>query len=179
MATVTVRTAEIDDAEAMGVAHVAAWQGAYRGIIPDSFLDALDPVQRAAEWRTVIGRNPTPTEGRRLVVELDGDVVGLALVWSCRHDDSPPGLGELILINLAPPAWGTGAGTALLAECESSLADCGYDEAVLWVATENARARRFYERQGWHADGATRTEEIDGAAVAETRYRRLLQPRTR
>ena len=175
MAKVTVRTAEIDDAEAMGDAHVAAWQAAYRGIMPDGFLDALDPAQRAAEWRTVIDRNPTPTEGRRLVVELDGEVVGLALVWSCRDDGSAPELGELILINLAPPAWGTGAGTALLAECEASLAACGYDEAVLWVATDNVRARRFYEREGWHADGAARTEDVDGAVVDETRYRKQLE----
>ena len=108
MATVTVRTAKIDDSEAIGATHVAAWQGAYRGIMPDGFLDALDPAQRAAEWRAAIGRNPTPAEGRRLVVELDGDVVGLALVWSCRDEGSPPGLGELILINLAPPAWHRG-----------------------------------------------------------------------
>ena len=174
MANVTVRTAELDDAEAMGAAHVAAWQGAYRGIMPDAFLDALEPGQRADEWRTVIGRNPTPVEGRRLVVELDGEVAGLALMWSCRDDGSPPGLGELILINLAPPAWGTGAGTALLAECEASLARCGYDEAVLWVATDNARARRFYEREGWHADGAARTDEVDGAVVDEVRYRKQL-----
>lgn len=174
MAEVTVRTAVLDDAAAMGEAHVAAWQGAYRGIMPDSFLDALDPQERAQQWQAVIERSPTPTEGRRLVAELDGDVVGVALVWAARDDGSPPGLGELILINLAPIAWGTGAGTALLAECEASLAACGYAEAILWVATGNARARRFYEREGWSDDGGTRTEEVDGAVVDETRYRKAL-----
>jgi RimJ/RimL family protein N-acetyltransferase len=176
MATVTVRTASVEDAAAMGAVHVAAWQAAYRCVMPDEFLDALDAEERADQWRSVIEANPTPTEGRRLVVSLDGAVVGVALVWSCRDEGSPPELGELVLINLAPAAWGTGAGSALLTECEVSLAAFGYTAAILWVATENRRARRFYEREGWSADGAQRVEVVDGASVHESRYRKRLAP---
>ena len=46
-----------------------------------------------------------------------------------------------------------------------------WDEAMLWVATENPRARRFYERCGWIVDGERVDESIPGASVAETRYR--------
>ncbi|MFV0632889.1 hypothetical protein [Demequina sp.] len=42
------------------------------------------------------------------------------------------------------------------------------------MARENARARRFYEREGWVADGTERTEELGGAAVIETLYMRAL-----
>lgn len=41
---------------------------------------------------------------------------------------------------------------------------------VLWVAKDNTRARRFYERAGCRPDGAERSEEYAGTAVPEVRY---------
>ena len=50
---------------------------------------------------------------------------------------------------------------------------------VLWVVPGNARARRFYERSGWSADGAERVAEVNGVTVPECRYaKRLGQPST-
>lgn len=186
MAEIVVRVAELEDAAAMGRVHVRAWQAAYPGIMPDAFLAALDPDERATMWHDVIERNPRPSEGRRLVVELDGALVGLALVWPEITDagesdvsESDAGeptdagaarIGELVLINLAPEAWGTGAGTQLLRACTDALRSIGYAEAVLWVAEGNARARRFYEREGWHADGTSRSQDV-GTVVEELRYR--------
>jgi RimJ/RimL family protein N-acetyltransferase len=43
---------------------------------------------------------------------------------------------------------------------------------VLWVLEANERARRFYERGGWKADGETRVEAISGQPVPQVRYRR-------
>jgi GNAT superfamily N-acetyltransferase len=51
------------------------------------------------------------------------------------------------------------------------LAAGGGDEAVLWVAEANARARRFYEREGWTLDGETRTSPL---GPPEVRYRLAL-----
>nr|WP_245816696.1 hypothetical protein [Lentzea albidocapillata] len=42
---------------------------------------------------------------------------------------------------------------------------------VLWVFDENPRARRFYERLGFRADGLVKTEAIGGAELTEIRYR--------
>ena len=46
-----------------------------------------------------------------------------------------------------------------------------FEELVLWVATENAQARGFYERAGMVPDGATKEETIGGVHVEEMRYR--------
>ncbi len=173
MSTITVRDAVLADASDLGRVHVAAWQAAYIGIMPDEYLADLNEADNAEAWAGAIERNPSPAEGRRLVVELDGVVVGLSLVWPARGDDEA-GLGELIMINLAPEGWGTGAGTALLAADVDALRDLGFTEAVLWVAEANARARRFYEREGWLPDGATKTDTIGGAPIVELRYRRRL-----
>ncbi len=40
-----IRAAEPADAAALGRVHVRAWQAAYPGVMPDDFLDGLDPVQ--------------------------------------------------------------------------------------------------------------------------------------
>lgn len=152
---------------------MSAWRAAYVGIMPDQYLADLNEADSAEAWAGAIQRNPTPEEGRRLVVELNGELVGLSLVWPARGDDEA-GLGELILINLAPHAWGKGAGTALLDADVEALRDLGFDEAILWVAEDNARARRFYEREGWLPDGASKTDTIGGASIVELRYRRAL-----
>ena len=173
MASIHVRTATIDDADAMGRVHVRSWQAAYRGIFPDALLDGLDPADRAANWHSAFEARAEPVGGRRLVVELDGDVAGFALVRSAVNDDEP-GLGEVVLLYLEQHAWGTGAGPALFTECVDTLIERGYSSAVLWVAADNARARRFYEREGWSSDGATRADVLDGAEIDEVRYRRSL-----
>ena len=49
---------------------------------------------------------------------------------------------------------GSGVAGVLLAEAERLVAAGGHPRAWLAVATGNARARRFYERQGWTDEGA-------------------------
>jgi hypothetical protein len=54
------------------------------------------------------------------------------------------------------------------------LAAVGGERAVLWVLEDNERARRFYDRGGWSADGETRVEPIGGEPVKQLRYSRPL-----
>jgi hypothetical protein len=49
-----IRNASIDDADAIGAVVVRAWQAAYRGIMPDDYLDGLRAEQRAAMWQRVL-----------------------------------------------------------------------------------------------------------------------------
>jgi ribosomal protein S18 acetylase RimI-like enzyme len=164
---VTVRPATAADAPAMGRLHVRAWQTAYRGHMPDAYLDGLRPAERAAYWAEVLGREDL--RGVVLVAERAGEVVGFA---AAGPSPDPEGAGELYSINVDPGAWGTGAGRALLQAAQAELARLGLDDAVLWVLPANARARRFYEVAGWVADGTERTAEVLGVSVPEMRYRR-------
>jgi ribosomal protein S18 acetylase RimI-like enzyme len=164
---VTVRPATVADAPAMGRLHVRAWQAAYRGHMPDAYLDGLRPGDRAAFWEGALRRDRA--RGAVLVAEQAGDVTGFATVGPAQD---PEGAGELYAINVDPDAWGTGAGRALLQAAQAELARLGFDEMVLWVLPGNARARRFYEIAGWVADGTERTAEVLGVTVPEVRYRR-------
>ena len=164
---VTVRPATVADAPAMGRLHVRAWQAAYRGQMPDDYLDGLRAADRAAHWESTLRREDL--RGVLLVAERAGEVIGFAAVGPSRD---PEGAGELYVINLDPDHWGTGAGRALLEAAQTELARPGFDEWVLWVLSGNARARRFYEVAGWAADGTERTSEVFGTTVHEVRYRR-------
>jgi len=177
----TVRFARPEDSEAIGRVHIAAWQAAYRGLMPEDFLDSLDPAARAQRWRTGLEDGPGEgryraegLEARALVIEGDdGHVAGISVVGPSRRAESS-GVGELWMINLEPIAWGTGLGTQLLDAAIDELRGGGYVEAVLWVLAGNRRARRFYERQGWKPDGTEITGDARGFPVTELGYRRPL-----
>jgi RimJ/RimL family protein N-acetyltransferase len=138
--------------------------------MPDAFLASLDAGKRAARWRE---RLSEPMVGKKIFVAIDArsDLVGFAGVGPAR--DEPHDRGELYMINVAPAAWGTGVGTALLVEAMHALSVLGHREAILWVLRQNARARRFYEREGWAQEGERRdtiTENDFNVTVDELRY---------
>jgi GNAT superfamily N-acetyltransferase len=136
--------------------------------MPDEFLDGLDPDERGRQWQAFAER---PSPGTIAVVaDDDRDVVGFALVGQARGLDDDR-IGELHAINVDPGAWGSGAGTALLAAATDHLRALGYTNAFLWVVDGNARARRFYEREGWLATPTEKTEELQpGVTITEVRY---------
>lgn len=165
----TIRQATVEDAAAIGRVAVRAWQAAYRGQMPDGYLDGLRAEDRAEGWARGLARDRSGDPV--LVAEDDGAVVGFAAVGPA---EEPAGFGQLYAINVDPDHWGSGVGWALLAAAQAALARLGYTEVVLWVLPGNDRARRFYERAGWTADGAKRTEEVLGVVVDVMRYQRRL-----
>lgn len=74
---------------------------------------------------------------------------------------------EIVAIHSLPESWGTGLGHAMLTEALNQIGDC---PVYLWAFRENTRARRFYEKHGFHWDGSERISEFDGAP--EVRYMR-------
>jgi ribosomal protein S18 acetylase RimI-like enzyme len=184
-----IRPATDKDGAAIARVHVAAWQGAYRGAVPDSYLDSMDAAERGRAWerllvagggkgRVVFGESPAVV----LVAEDDNrEIVGICSFGPARPaegqvvgEENPPGSGELMMINFDPSAWGTGLARRMLEAATTGLERGGHKEAVLWVLDSNARARRFYEKHGWRPDGAEKLDERPGFALRELRYRRQL-----
>ncbi len=165
-----LRQAEPGDEIAVAEVHVRSWQSAYRGLLPDDYLDALEPADRAERYTFAeVGPDRPVT-----VVAVDEDLVwGFATSGPC-HDPALPGAGELYAIYVHPERWGHGVGRALISDARDRLAGRAFSRAVLWVLVGNERAMRFYEADGWSTDGEWRREEVHGIAVDEVRYQRLL-----
>lgn len=72
---------------------------------------------------------------------------------------------QIVAIHSLPNSWGTGLGHAMLTQ---ALKQIGHRPVYLWAFRENIRARRFYEKHGFHWDGSLRISGFDGAP--EVRY---------
>lgn len=169
----TLRRATGADALRVARMHVAAWQAAYRGIVPGPFLDAMDVAARAARY-TFDRRDPTHPE---TWIAVDGDEVVAMVSISPSRDRDLPGLGEIQALYVSPERWRSGAGSTLMSRAEALLRESGFSHALLWVLRDNARGRAFYEAAGWRADGLHKTIQIGGRDVVEVRYRKsLLDP---
>jgi GNAT superfamily N-acetyltransferase len=171
---VTLRDARRGDELAVAEVHVRSWQEAYRGLMPDEYLDALDPRDRASRY-TFEASDPAAPTTVVAVAEEDGEEVVLGFTTFCpSRDADAPDLGEVVALYVDPERHRGGVGRLLMAEARRRLADAGFTEALLWVLDGNDRAASFYEREGWRPDGARRVEHPYDIVSNVSRYRRRL-----
>jgi GNAT superfamily N-acetyltransferase len=169
MRCVQVRESELGDADAIAHVQVETWRAAYRGIVPDMYLDDMDVSERAERWRQ------RSTEHRSTwVAECDSKVVGFVAFGACRDGDVSSAVGELHAIYVLPDRWRRGVGRALHDRCVAELGGRGFDEATLWALDANPGAKAFYDALGWEADGATVPHDFAGTEMILVRYRRSL-----
>ena len=93
-----------------------------------------------AQWRE--------KPGTVLVAERDGAVVGVVVAHAC----------WLTNLYVVPEWWGSGVASELHDAALAAMPDC--PELKLWVLEENRRARAFYAKHGWRANGETRVVEF-------------------
>lgn len=175
MNALPTRPATVDDAPAIAALLVRAWQVAYAGFLPPEVVASQRVEEREPRLRALLeGGEPDHTIH---VAEQDGRVVGFVGFGPARENPirpAPAGAGEVYGLYLDPDAFGSGAGAALLTLAERHLA-ARFPLAVLWTFERNARARRFYERQGWVHDGAAAPYPRPGCqGVRVVRYGRTL-----
>ena len=165
-----VRAATPDDADVIADINVRSWRHAYGGIIPGSYLAALDQAAIANRVReAVLNRSAT------ILVAGGREVHGFSWVSRSRDDDAPPETAEIIAIYVDPQLERRGIGRALaLASCDAARSQ-GFTRISLWVLDENARARAFYEALKFVSDGRTKTtSHWGGLPIREVRYVRAL-----
>lgn len=171
-----LRPAGPGDGAAIAAVQRRAWRDGYRGLLSDAFLDDLDFGYLGAYWTGRATVRPTPRH-RLLVAGPRGEVHGVVDAGPTRDDDAPIGpdglplTGEVRSLYVDPSAQGGGLGAVLLDAATDELVAQGSAEVVLWVVEGNTRARRFYERRGWAADGARKVTPVADETLVEVRYR--------
>jgi L-amino acid N-acyltransferase YncA len=170
---VRVREMRLADCDRVSEIRVRGWQSAYRGLMPQSFLDALS-VPKDAEWRRAHFSARAEQGVVNLVAEQDGEIVGWAAYGPYRDGEVRTEEAELYAIYVDPDRYGGGVGHALLQESLRQCEAAGHDSILLWVLKGNVRVRRFYERAGFRADGVEEPFEVEGVAVPEVRYAKKL-----
>lgn len=165
-----LRAAESADAMSVARVHVHSWQSAYRGLLPDEYLDKLRPEDRAQAYDFA---TRDPQKPHTIVALEQGLIRGFATTAPSRDSDLA-GYVELCALYVDPDYWGHGMGKALISATRERLVVLGFGNALLWVLMGNARADRFYRNDQWTPDGLERKDTVWGVTVNEIRYRRIL-----
>jgi GNAT superfamily N-acetyltransferase len=160
------------DCDHVAEIRVRGWQSAYRGLMPQPYLDALSVREDAERRRERLRRSDGSVVN--LVAEHDGELFGWAAHGPYREGEVRTADAELYAIYVDPGRYGAGIGHALLQESVRRCTAAGHDRMYLWVLKGNVRARAFYERAGFWPDGAEEPFEVDGVPVPEVRYTRGL-----
>lgn len=155
-----------DDRRAISKVYEESWKFAYKGLIPQDYLDSIP----AGNWAEAVD-----TEGWNTLLMLDGErIVGTSSYCHSRFDDWKD-YGEIISIYFLLRYMGKGYGRALLQAAVDKLAEMGCRDILLWVLAENERAKRFYAKNGFTASGACLDDNIGGKELKEVQYVRHLE----
>jgi GNAT superfamily N-acetyltransferase len=156
------------DVRAVAEIRVRGWRWAYAGIVPQAYLDAMDPEEDAERRRAFLAGSRGRVQN--LLAVVDGEPVGWAALGPYRGEPDDTRDGELYALYVLPEHVGTGVGRALTSAAVRRTSELGRDRLLLWVLADNARARRFYAAAGFAPDGAEATDDYDGVALRELRY---------
>lgn len=158
-----IRTAGPQDLERVCRIHAASWKTAYRGILPDGFLDALS-------YHRWDGLEQMMADGLTVrVIESDENIFG-CITFGAARDKDFSSWGEIVSFHLLQEARGKGFGRLLFQDGVRELGKYGYQKIYLWVLEENERARRFYEKNGFAWNGDRLESEEGGRQVTDLRY---------
>ncbi|MDA3624581.1 GNAT family N-acetyltransferase [Saccharopolyspora sp. WRP15-2] len=132
---VVLRPADPADAKAVADIWCDGWRDGHLGHVPRDLVTA----RTAESFASRAARRVEDT----VVAVFDGAVAGFVMVVA----------DEVEQVYVSRAYRGTGVAAGLLAEAERLVGEHGHDRAWLAVAAGNARARRFYQRQGWTDEG--------------------------
>ena len=131
----TLRGATPSDLDAVAQVWHAGWRDGHLGHVPSALL----PHRTLQHFRERV----PPRLQATTVATIGSAVVGFVVV----QDD------EIEQVYVAEGRRGSGVAEALLARAERIVAE-RHHRAWLAVVAGNARARRFYQRNGWRDTGA-------------------------
>ena len=134
------------------------------------------PPPHSLEIRSIRERLRKPTTWCVMALDPEGEPAGHVGITHAVDRERPhvalPGRAHLWMLFVRPPWWGTGLATRLHALALEEAARRGYETIRLYTPKGAARARAFYEREGWALAGRPFSEPLLGLDLVE--YRRPL-----
>lgn len=142
------------DEAALAHIQTESWKAAFCDILSKDVLEqCTQPDAAAAMYRRLIETG----YGHGYMLRVDGAPHCIAW-WSAAREEDMPGYAELICIHSLPGRWRQGYGRAMLETVLRDIRSAGYAAVMLWVFSENQRARRFYESFGFIFNGKTKND---------------------
>ena len=150
-----------DDLFKLSAVYEQSWKCAYKGIVPQDYLDSIP----AGRWASGIYK-PEPNN---LVMTDSGKIIGTSCYCRSRWERFSD-FGEVVSLYLLPEYTGRGYGRQLLERAVTELNALGYEQILLWVLEENLNARGFYEKLGFAQTDERMYFDIGGKKLCEIMY---------
>lgn len=149
---------QLDDKLAISKVYEESWKYAYRGIVPQDYLESIPEGQWAS--------NIEQADRKNLVMFEDDKMIGTSSFGKSRVEEMN-GFGEIISLYFLPDYMRKGYGRLLLQAVVGELKKMGFDKVFLWVLEENRNARYFYEKCGFTQTERCLFSDIGGKELKE------------
>jgi GNAT superfamily N-acetyltransferase len=126
--------------------HVASWQTAYRGFVPERILQARNVEASLGGWQATYSQFPD-----NLSIVRDEAARGVGFCCAGPVVDvgrSGPFQFEVYGLHVAPQFHRQGIGSLLLNNAFERMAALGCTGAIVWTFENLIQSRRFYEKHG-------------------------------
>jgi GNAT superfamily N-acetyltransferase len=164
-----LRPAGLEDADAIARVHLEGFES-YRSFAPPGW----EPPSAEEEREWLGSHLGHPDVWCLLAEDSQGAAGHVAFMPAARarRASTDPGLAHLWLLFVRTSLWGSGLASELHTGAVEEAAGRGFTAMRLFTPVGQARARRFYEREGWEVAGDPFDDTEFGMALVE--YRRGL-----
>lgn len=164
---IRIREGKVSDAEAVEAVHYSSREAVYAGRTADWPPPGPDRKGRVERWRSWLADDDITA----LIAEHHGEVVGFCTIRRSQDDGANEASAEMPTLYVRPDFWHRGLGRVLCNAALQRARERGFRELTLWVLEMNGRARDFYRKVGFAADGATKVDELTSERLLALRYR--------
>ncbi|MFM0094219.1 GNAT family N-acetyltransferase [Paraburkholderia nemoris] len=142
MTGISIRSANIDDAQMIADFHVKVWRHTYRDLAPAEAYAVLNEQHRGKQWKEKLSSNDSSQVV--LIAEIDNRTVGIGAAGGS-SESIFDGRGEIKFLYVDPDFKRRGIGRELLVQLAIHLRKMNYQGAALSVVKGNESAIAFYE----------------------------------
>lgn len=161
-----IRNAEKGEEEILAWVQTESWKATFSGILPENELEKATCLTKVKEmYRKILEQGSV-----KIKVGFIEGIPHCIAGWRQSYNQKGTQTAKLICIHSMQAHWGQGFGSQMIKEILQNMKGEGYAEVMLWVFEENSRARRFYEKHGFHQNQARKV--IHG--ITEVMYNRKL-----
>jgi ribosomal protein S18 acetylase RimI-like enzyme len=163
-----VRFATEGDLATVAGIHIASWQDAYKGVVPDALLANRSVEGSLSGWRSTFTKYPANIT---VATAEDGAIHGFCCAGPVVDAaKNAPFEFQIYGLHVLPALRQRGIGAALLRVAFARARESEPMKSVIvWTLRDLQLSRRFYEREGGKVV-KTAVWRIDGAALPEVAY---------